>query len=112
MAFSSRLDCLVLEQQTSYDSGNAFIVWLRLCRAMSYQPAVGESFTVTGIVDRTSDQEMHANGIYVRLFVRLADFTVAPASADEVTIDSAVYTVFNVANDSGGGCWLSLREKI
>ena len=78
---------------------------------VSYQPAVGESFTVTGIVDRTSDEERQANGVYVRLFVRLADFIVPPASADEVTIGSAIYTVFNVVNDSGGGCWLSLREK-
>jgi len=33
MAFSFRVD-FVFEQQTSYDSGNASIVWLRLCRAV------------------------------------------------------------------------------
>ena len=77
-----------------------------------YQPAAEESFTVTGSVDRTSDEERQANGVYVRLFVQLADFIAPPASGDEVTIGSAIYTVFNVAIDSGGGCWLSLREKI
>ena len=80
--------------------------------SVSYQPAGGDSFTVTGIVDQTSDEERQANGVYARLFVQLADFAAPPTSGDEVTIGSAIYTVFNVANDSGGGCWLSLREKI
>ena len=48
---------------------------------VSYQPAVGESFTVTGIVDQTSEEERQANGVYVRLFVQLANFTLPPASA-------------------------------
>ena len=77
-----------------------------------YQPTAEESFTVTGIVDRTSDEERQAEGVYLRLLVRLADFTVPPACGDEVTIGSAIYTVFNVVNDSAGGCQLSLREKI
>ena len=80
--------------------------------AVSYQPAVDEAFTVTGIVDRTSDEERQADGVYLRLLVRLADFTVPPACGDEVTIGTAIYTVFNVVNDSAGGCQLSLREKI
>ena len=33
------------------------------------------------------------------------------ASGDEVTVDGAPYTVFEVLNDSAGGCWLSIREK-
>ena len=54
-----------------------------------YQPAAEESFTVTGSVDRTSDEERQADGVYLRLLVRLADFTVPPACGDEVTIGLA-----------------------
>jgi hypothetical protein len=77
-----------------------------------YQPEAEASFTVTGVVNRASDEELQADGVYLRLLVRLADFTVPPACGDEITIGSAIYTVFNVVNDSAGGCLLSLREKI
>ena len=38
-------------------------------------------------------------------------FLGAADHGDEVTIDGALYTVFEVLNDSAGGCWLSIREK-
>jgi len=50
--------------------------------------------------------------VYATLFVNLSDFSAPPDRGNEVTIGSAIYTVFNVVNDSAGGCQLSLREKI
>ena len=79
---------------------------------VSYQPGAGDAFTVTGIFDKTTDEERHAGGVYARLFVNLSDFAVPPDRGDEVTIDGALYTGFEVMNDSAGGCLLSLREKI
>ena len=75
-----------------------------------YQPAAsGEAVTVIGIADRASDEQMQANGVYLRLFVHLGDFAVAPEQGDEVTMDRIVYRVFEVRVDTGGGAWLSLR---
>lgn len=78
--------------------------------AVLYQPAAGgDAVTVIGIPARTSDEQMQANGIYLRLFVHLADLAVAPEKGDEVTMDGIVYRVFDVRVDLGGGAWLSLR---
>jgi hypothetical protein len=79
---------------------------------VSYQQQAGDSFTVAGILDKRTDEERHPDTVYARLFVNLSDFSVPPDHGDEVTIDSALYTVFEVLNDPGGGCWLSIREKI
>ena len=79
---------------------------------VSYQPGAGDAFTVTGIFDKTTNEERHAGDVYAHLFVNLSDFAVPPDRGDEVTVDGALYTVFDVVNDSAGGCLLSLREKI
>jgi hypothetical protein len=77
---------------------------------ISYQPAAGGgAFSVVGIADRTSDEQMQADGVYLRLFVHLADFSAAPEQCDEATIDGTVYRVFDVRVDTAGGAWLSLR---
>lgn len=77
---------------------------------VSYLPlASGDAFAIVGIPDRTSDEEMQASGVYLRLFVNQADFPNPPVQGDEVTVDGAVYKVFEVRVDSGGGAWLSLR---
>jgi hypothetical protein len=79
---------------------------------VSYQHAAGDRFTVIGILEKRTDEERAAGGVYAMLFVNLADFSVPPDRGDEVTLASAGHTVFEVKSDSAGGCWLSLREKI
>ena len=78
--------------------------------SVSYQPAGGAAFTVVGIPERTSDEEKQSAGVYLRLFVHLADFAEPPAQGDAVTIDGIAYTVFEVQEDSSGGARLSVRE--
>ena len=79
---------------------------------VSYQQGMADPFTVAGILDKRTDEQRHPDTVYARLFVALAGFTVPPDHGDEVTIDGAVYKVFEVLNDSAGGCWLGIREKI
>ncbi len=79
---------------------------------VSYQQGMVDPFTVVGILNRRTDEQRHPDTVYARLFVVLAGFTVPPDHGDEVTIDGDVYTVFEVLNDSAGGCWLGIREKI
>jgi hypothetical protein len=79
---------------------------------VSYQQQAGDSFTVAGILDKRTDEERHPDTVYARLFVNLSDFSAPPDHGDEVTVDGALYTVFEVLNDPAGGCWLSIREKI
>lgn len=79
---------------------------------VSYQQGTGDPFTVIGILDKRTDEQRQADAVYARLFVALSAFQVLPEHGDEVTIDGAVYTVFDLLNDSAGGCWLSIREKV
>lgn len=79
---------------------------------VSYQQEAGDPFTVTGILDKRTDEERQQGAVYAMLFVNLSGFSVPPDRGDEVTVDGALYTVFEVKNDSAGGCWLSIREKI
>ncbi|MGE5647026.1 MAG: hypothetical protein ACM336_14665 [Acidobacteriota bacterium] len=81
-------------------------------QTVTYQPAVGEPFEVTAIMERATDEQRRADGVYARLFVNLADFGAAPAAGDEVMIDGATYKVFQVMTDPAGGGWLSLRENV
>ena len=76
-----------------------------------YQQGAGAPFTVTGILDKRTDEQRHPDTVYARLFVALSAFSAPPDHGDEVTVDGAVYTVFEVLNDPAGGCWLSIREK-
>ena len=78
---------------------------------VSYQQGAGDPFTVIGILDKRTDEQRHPDTVYARLFVALSDFSVPPGHGDEVTVNGAIYIVFDVLNDSGGGCWLSIREK-
>jgi len=78
---------------------------------VSYQPGAGDSFTVTGILDKRTDEQRRPDTVYARLFVALSSFSAPPDRGDEVTVDGALYTVFEVLNDPAGGCWLSIREK-
>ncbi len=79
---------------------------------VSYQQGTGDPFTVTGILEKRTDEERVAGGVYAVLFVNLSDFPMAPDRGDEVTVAGARHTVFEVKPDSAGGCWLSIRERI
>jgi hypothetical protein len=79
---------------------------------VTYHPAAGDPLPITAIVERTTDEQRRADGVYARLFVNLADFAEPPAAGDEVMIDGATYKVFQVMTDSAGGSWLSLRENV
>jgi hypothetical protein len=81
-------------------------------QAVSYRQGASDPFTVTGILDKRTDEERHPDTVFARLFVNLSDFPVPPGGSDEVTVDGALYTVFEVLNDRAVGCWLSIREKI
>ena len=81
-------------------------------QSVSYQQGMADPFTVVGILDKRTDEQCHPDTVYARLFVALAGFTAPPDHGDEVTIDGDVYTVFEVLNDSAGGCWFGIREKI
>ena len=81
-------------------------------QTVTYQPAAGEPFEVAAIVERATDEQRRADGVYARLFVNLADFAGPPASGDEVIIGDATYKVFQVMADPAGGAWLSLRENV
>jgi hypothetical protein len=79
---------------------------------VSYKQGTGDPFTVAGILDKRTDEQRQPDTVYARLFVVLSSFKVPPNHGDEVTIDGAIYTVFELLNDSAGGCWLSIREKV
>lgn len=79
---------------------------------VSYQQGTGDAFTVIGILDKRTDEQRHPDTVYARLFVALSSFSAPPDRGDEVTVDGALYTVFEVLNDPAGGCWLSIREKV
>ncbi len=78
---------------------------------VSYQLGTGDPVTVIGILDKRTDEQRHPDTVYARLFVALSSFSTPPGQGDEVSVDGAVYTVFEVLNDPAGGCWLSIREK-
>jgi len=79
---------------------------------VSYQQGTGDPFTVIGILDKRTDEQRHPDTVYARLFVALSSFSAPPDRGDEVTVDGPMYPVFEVLNDSAGGCWLSIREKV
>ena len=79
---------------------------------VAYQQGSGDPFTVIGILDKRTDEQRHPDTVYARLFVALSSFSTPPDRGDEVTVDGALYAVFEVLNDSAGGCWLSIREKV
>jgi hypothetical protein len=79
--------------------------------AVTYQQGAGDPFTITGIVQKDTDEERHQDGVYARLFVRLADFPSRPDHGDEVTVNGVSYTVFEVMVDPTGAAWLRLRAN-
>ena len=78
--------------------------------AVTYQQGAGSPFAITGIVQKDTDEERHQDGVYARLFVRLADFASRPDHGDEVVVNGVNYTVFEVSVDPTGAAWLRLRQ--
>ena len=76
---------------------------------VSYQQGAADAFIVVGVPERQTDEQRKPDSPHRRLFVQLSDFAVAPSRGDQVTVDSVLYTVFDLQNDSGGGGWLYLR---
>ncbi len=77
---------------------------------VSYQQLASDPFTVTGILQRDSDEERQQDGVYARLFVLLADFASPPDRGDEVVVNGVSYTIYEVATDLTGAAWLRLRQ--
>lgn len=76
---------------------------------VSYQQGTAAPFSVGALPLKDTDEERHDGGVYLRLFVNLADFAVRPDHGDVVTINGTSYTVFEVLADAAGGAYLSLR---
>ena len=77
---------------------------------VTYQQGTDSPFQVTGILQKDSDEERHQDGVYARVFVRLADFQARPEHGDEVVIGGLNYTVYEVAVDPTGAASLRLRQ--
>ena len=78
---------------------------------VTYQRAAGGApFPITGILQKDTDEERHQDGVFVRLFVNLADFGARPEKGDLVTVNGTTYTVFEVAIDPAGGASLSMKK--
>jgi hypothetical protein len=78
-------------------------------RQITYTPAAGDPFTVTGIVDSGARPENAAPGVYALLFVPAAAFPDPPARGDEVTVGGAVYKVVDLQADAEGGLRMVLH---
>jgi hypothetical protein len=76
-----------------------------------YQPATGQAFSVKAILERSTDEQRHTEGVYARLFVNLADFVTTPEHGDELTVAGKTYKVYEVLSDPTRGAWLALRES-
>ena len=77
---------------------------------VAYRQGQSDPFTVSGILQKDSDEERHQDGVYARLFVRLADFPSRPDHGDELVVAGVNYTVFEVSVDPIGAAWLRLRQ--
>jgi hypothetical protein len=77
---------------------------------VKYQQGTGDPFQVFGILEKLSDEEQHQDGVDARLFVLLSDFPSRPDHGDELVIEGAHYTVFEVSVDPTGSARLRLRQ--
>ncbi len=72
--------------------------------------AGGAPFPITGILQKDTDEERHRDGVFLRLFVNLADLGAPPDKGDLATVIGATYTVFEAAIDPAGGASLSMKK--
>ncbi len=78
--------------------------------AVTYQQGASAPFAVTGIFQKETDEERQQDGVFARLFVKLADFASRPDRGDVATVNGTTYTVFDVGVDATGGVSLSLKK--
>ena len=93
----------------SFDSLNASCI-KNFGSPVSYQQGAGDPFPISGILQKESDEEQHQDGVYARLFVRLADFPSRPDHGDELVVNGTKYTVYEVSVDPTGAARLRLRQ--
>ncbi|MCC6366846.1 MAG: hypothetical protein IT165_25270 [Bryobacterales bacterium] len=79
-------------------------------RDVAYTPEAGGPATVRAIFNPTQQTEGSAPGVYAVVFCREADLPAPPVRGDEVTVDDAVYKVYDIEADYGGGLVLRLRQ--
>ena len=73
---------------------------------VSYQHGTGDPFTVTGIVDKRTDEQRQPDTVYARLFVALSSFSVVPDHGDEVN-----RRIFDSLKEQAGGVFDALLQK-
>jgi hypothetical protein len=79
-------------------------------REVTYSPQVGMPSAIRAIFQPSHEPEENSPGIYGVLFIRMGDLAQQPARGDEVSIDGALYKVFDVEADASGGAVLRLRQ--
>ena len=75
-----------------------------------YQPESGDSFSVTGMVTRATDEERQQDGVYLHLALSISDFATPPVRGDRATIRGVDYIVWQTLVDHAGGYNLALRR--
>lgn len=90
----------------------------RFGQSITYTPAVGPAFEITGIWDTTPGaRNQNGDGTYAlagKLWVIKSDFTDLPRKNETIEIDGTAYRIGNNPADDdngGGGIWLHLRKK-
>jgi len=79
-------------------------------RDVVYSPEAGGEATIRAIFNPTRESEETAPGVYAVVFCREVDLPAPPVRGDEVTVDGAMYKVFDIEADHGGGLVLRLRQ--
>jgi len=64
-----------------------------------YQPQSGESFSVTGMVTRATEEEQQQDGVYLHLGLSISDFATPPVRGDRATIQGVDYIVWQTLVD-------------
>jgi hypothetical protein len=79
-------------------------------RDIVFLPQAGGSIAGRGVFQRTSQPEGSAPGVYAVLFMRPDLLGASPARGDQVSVDGAVYKVFEIDADTEGAVVLRLRQ--
>ncbi len=76
-----------------------------------FYPSTSVEQAIDGIVSQTARPEDTVPGAVTRLFIRLADLTVAPERKDVVEVRDSEFSIERIDTDDIGGAELLLREK-
>ncbi len=79
-------------------------------REVTYSPQTGRPAAIRAIFQPSHEAEESSPGVYGVLFIRLADLASPPVRGDEVTVDVAMYKVFDIEADTSGGAVLRIRQ--